>query len=168
MTPSGPRIIESCLFGIHGCCDRVKRIERRKIGRIRCYCKKNASFRFLWREEGEVGVSGVYWPRRRRRRRSWIWIMNILARSVDPNILIQILGEAELWQTYGVSHLWRVYVYIYIYTPLVFRNRLERSVIYIWNITTVSTVIVILFRHATIPCLSFYARCVPFSIFFFR
>lgn len=56
---------------------------------------------------------------------------------------------------------------IYIYTPLVFRNRLERSVIYIWNITTVSTVIVILFRHATIPCLSFYARCVPFSIFFF-
>lgn len=22
--------------------------------------KKNASFRFLWREEGEVGVSGVY------------------------------------------------------------------------------------------------------------
>lgn len=118
------------------------------------------------RREREVGVSGVYWPRRRRR--SWIWIMNILARSAGPNILIQILGEAELWQTYGVSHLWRVYVYIYIYTPLVFRNRLERSVIYIWNITTVSTVIVILFRHATIPCLSFYARCVPFSIFFFR
>lgn len=55
MTPSGPRIIESCLFGIHGCCDRVKRIERRKIGRIRCYCKKNASFRFLWREKGERG-----------------------------------------------------------------------------------------------------------------
>lgn len=145
------QVAASMVERIRGYCDRGETIEWKegRGGLIRLsgefllfLTRKNArlvsSNGEIKREggaEGEVGVSGVYWPRprlrRRLRRRSWVWIMNILARSAGPFCDF----DTNPWRGRVMADVWgesfMTDIYIYVYTRLLYLE-IER-----WSVTVI-------------------------------